>query len=455
MKRFLFILWPAAILAAGLALFCLQNAARAEDRQSVRIEGRLRPSDYLLGSGGQHKDPVFDRFQTVELGLNLGIGSDCGRVDFKSTLQASLSNVLDAKYFENLGKDILAASPMLLTCYFSPTWCAILKHSQVSAHFLSQGRLDQCALIDKYTDSRVEDYYQERQSCVRKSIDKNNGDLEHAMESCQGDKLWQADLADWSGTSPTKKASTNKLIGSSAKWAGLDRPDTEGALGLVKALVGDTVVSKGNVSVEYGPRRKPLTPRVYLQSIEETTYDKLCGKLLPKIVAESGKRSVDHIVSDEDLKELSPNSELPPIDRQTLRSLAMLPSNRRKIACRKLADAMAVTSFAADANRSLDLMTTLAQNPHLPPLRKAEMEQKRQALKEQVELTLELQQTQSAPLNSVLSQINEEGARVQDETVRSHLTREADQINNRRNVRDLWDCSDGFLCNSGSQREGG
>jgi hypothetical protein len=63
----------------------------------------------------------------------------------------------------------------------SPTWCAILKHTQVNANFLSQMRLDQCALIDKYTDSRTEDYYRERQDCVRQKIADNGGDLENAM----------------------------------------------------------------------------------------------------------------------------------------------------------------------------------------------------------------------------------------------------------------------------------
>ena len=121
-----------------------------------------------------------------------------------------------------------------------------------------------------------------------------------------------------------------------------------------------------------------------------------------------------------------------------------------------MSDALAVTRFAADANRSLDLMTTLAQNPHLPPQRKAEMEQKRQALKEQVELTLELEKTQSAPLNSVLSQINEEGARLQSEAVSESLIREADGINHRRRVMDFMDCSDPAFCDDGgNSREGG
>ena len=89
---------------------------------------QLSPSDYLFGANGKLGDPIFDNYRTIDLNVDIGISSDCGRIDLKNTLQASLKNVLDAKYFGDMGKDIIAASPLLLTCYFSPTWCAILKH---------------------------------------------------------------------------------------------------------------------------------------------------------------------------------------------------------------------------------------------------------------------------------------------------------------------------------------
>lgn len=48
----------------------------------------------------------------------------------------------------------------------------------MSANFLTQTRLSQCQIIDKYVDSRVEDYYRERQSCVQQSIQRNGGDMD-------------------------------------------------------------------------------------------------------------------------------------------------------------------------------------------------------------------------------------------------------------------------------------
>jgi hypothetical protein len=389
--------------------------------------------------------------RVVDLSASIGVGADCGRIDLKSTLRATLSNVLDAKYFGDMGKDILAASPMLLTCYFSPTWCSILKHSQISANWLSKMRLDQCSLVDKYVDSRVEDYYQERQSCVRKSIERNGGDMERAMQSCNGNNLWQTDLANWAGPRYGEKASSNRLIDSSAKWAGMDSPESRGSLDLLKSLVGDTVVSKGAVSVEYGPRRSALTPRTYLQSIERVTYDKLCGGIMKKVAEADSGTSIDRVVSDQELREVSPNTDHLLVDRQTIRALAYMGPKQRQAACAKVADAVSMTIFSTDLNRSLDMLTTLSQNPNLPENRKKEIEAKRKALKEQVELTVTLHRQRNEPLNSVLSQVNDQGQILQSESVRQDLARDASAQGAESIREDFMNCADGVMCD----QEGG
>lgn len=442
MRKFFSLLWHVIIFGALLFL----TAGRIVKADELKYSRRLSPNDYLLQNQDPRKDPVFDKFRTVDLGVNLGVGSDCGRIDFKSTLRSSLSNVLDSKYFGDMGKDILGASPMLLTCYFSPTWCAILKHSQINAHWLSQMRLDQCSIVDKYVDTRTQDFYQERQTCVRGAIEKNGGNLEQAMESCKGNSIYNADLSNWAGEKYGAKVGANRLIDSSAKWAGLSDPDSQSSLNLVKALVGDTVVSKGNVSVEYGSRTTPLTPRTYLQSLESTTYDKLCGKILKKISDTRGNVSIDRIVSDDELQDLSPSKDNPVIDKQTIRALSYMNPKQRDIACRKLSGAVAMTAFSTDVNRSLDVMTTLAQNPNLPAERKKELEEKRQALKEQIEMTVELQKSRNDPLNTVLNQINGEGSRLQSESVRDGLFNDADAANAHQQMNNFTDCSDGVFC---------
>jgi len=254
-----FILSAINVAALIIVLSVPANAASELKRENA---SRFNSEDYYLRSNNDIDDDIFDRYSTIDLGADLAIGADCGKVDFRGTLRATLRNLLDAKYFGNLGKSIMAASPMLLACYFSPTWCAVLKHTRVNANFLSQMRLDQCALIDRYVDNRVEDYHQERQSCVRQQIKRNGGNLETALKSCRN--VWDVDLVDWAGGGG-EKVETNRLIESSAKWAGLSGHESRRAVDMVKSFVGDTVVGRGNISIDYGPTKTPTSPRTFLK----------------------------------------------------------------------------------------------------------------------------------------------------------------------------------------------
>ena len=333
-----------------------------------------------------------------------------------------------------------------LACYFSPTWCAILKHSQIGAHYLSQMRLDQCSLIDKYVDNRVEDFYRERQGCVHKAIEDNGGDMESAMESCQGNRLWDIDLANWAGRRDGEKVSQNRLLESSFKWAGFDGPEARQSLDLVKALVGDTLVSRGGVSVEYGPRQNAHTPRTYFQSIAKNTYDRLCNGIVRRIEEAGSDTSPDQLVNDAELKSLSPGFNVALIDRATLRSLSVMTPSERKEACKTLSDALSMTVFSNDINRSMDFSHHTFTNPNLPPNRKQEIDEKRRQLKDSLEVSLTLSRQRNTPLSAALSKINEKGAGISDTLVQEALSNDTDKEAEARMQATYLDCSDAILC---------
>lgn len=403
----------------------------------------MSPSDYLFGSHGKKKDPVFDEFRTVDLDIDLGIGSDCGKINYSKTMRAALKNILDTKYLGDMGKDILAASPMLLTCYFSPTWCSILKQFRLRANLVGSMRLDQCRFINKYVDSRTEDFEKERQECVNKEIEKNDGNMEAAMETCKN--YWDVDIADWSGGN---KSGENRLIDSTAKWAGLNTSEAKEVISLTKALVGDTIIKQGKVSVDYGPRRLQLTPRTYIQQSQALAYDKLCNGLVERVVRYGPKINIHRVVKDDDLMEISQNLGQQVIDRQTIRSLSLMPPTQRQIACRKLSDAIGLTIAANNLEKSLDFMAAkVGTNPHLSKFGKTEGSRKTKALKDQIELALTLYKEKNEPLNNVLRKINEEGLSYQSQITKGKLkTDEANNIN--RSTESMYmDCGDDIFCN--------
>ena len=223
------------LLFFALSLLPLQLLA---DQFNYKESTRLKPSDYGFGAYGPVDDGIFDTMKVVDLTVDVGIGADCGRLNVHTTLRAALNNILDEQYFKSLGKNIVGSSPMLLTCYLSPTWCSVLKHSRLRASSLLKTRLSQCGMIDRYTDSRSEEFQRERQTCVRDQIGKSGGQLEGAMESCQN--IWNRDLTDWAGTGAKKRK--NKMIDSSATWAGARGRESNRIKSLLTSMVGDTVV---------------------------------------------------------------------------------------------------------------------------------------------------------------------------------------------------------------------
>ena len=106
----------------------------------------------------------------------------------------------------------------------------------------------------------TEDFKKERQSCVHQAIQRNGGNMENAMKECQSGSDYSVDLANWAGSRFGSKAGKNKLIDSSAKWAGFTSSEAQRSVGLLQALVGDTVVGKGKFLLNMAPEERPSLP---------------------------------------------------------------------------------------------------------------------------------------------------------------------------------------------------
>jgi len=414
-----------------------------------RADAHLKPQDYLFSPNPERKNDLFETLRPAELGVDLGVGSDCGKINIDGTLKSAFGKFLSGDYFKGMAQDILAGAPMLAACYMSPTWCAILKHTQLSANFLTQTRLNQCQIMDKYTDSRVEDYYRERQTCIHRAIQANGGDMDNAMASCQNG-IFDRKAGAWAGKGDDPNA-PNELLADSAKWAGFSGAEGDRITGVIKSIVGETVVAKGNVRVEYGPQSHASSPRSYLLAMQERTVQDFCGKLLPSLSSGSQYVTDAEIQKRLDSLPIAPGEEEAPIiTPDVIRSLSFLPPNRRDRICLKLSQTLATQSFARDMNRALDVLTVAAQNPNLPPNRKAEIEQKRQALKDQVELTLRLRQEQAKPVGEAMQYISSEGLAAQDEATRSNLALQSGVEMKASHTTRMNDCADGVFCDAKS-----
>ncbi len=422
---------------------------------------RFKPQDYLFAPNPESGKDLFDNLRPIEANVNLSIGSDCGKISIDGTLKSTFKNVLNGGYFKGLITDMVGAIPMMTACYMSPTWCSVLKHTQLSANFLTQTRLNQCQIIDKYVDSRTEDYYRERQACTQKAIQQNGGDMESAMASCQNN-VFEAKAGKWEGQAHDNPNQPNELIADSAKWAGFDTDEGKKVTNLITSMVGDTVLTQGNIRVEYGPQAHANSPRSHLLSLERTVTDEFCGKLLPALTQSPGEsRYLTDAEIEKKIKDLGKKTrasssgeidDLQFLTPELLRNLAYLPAPRRNRICHKLSQALAMSNFTRDMNQSLDVLTVAAHNPNLPPNRKQEIENKRAALKDQVELTIKLRQEQSKPMGEVMQYIAQEGLAAQDLATHSTLTQESNLHSKASHFKRMNDCSDGIFCDEPQRR---
>lgn len=444
----LFSFWT---IVFSFSLF-VPKVSPAADQYSYGFQ-KFKPQDYLFGPNPNGNRDPFDGLRPIEANVNLAIGSDCGKINIAGSLAASFRKFFDGNYFAGLMNNAIGAAPMMTACYFSPTLCSVLKHTQLSANFLTQLRLNQCQIIDKYVDSRTEDYYRERQTCAKRAIQQNGGDMETAMDSCQNN-VFQAHAGNWTGRGP--QGNSDSLIADSMKWAGFEDDNGRRITELITSFVGDTVLTQGNLKVEYGPRNHAYSPRAHLSRQERELQDQFCGRLVPSVaeyfeqnrqltdaemenkLRELRERTTGNVRNDaEDLSVLTPT---------LIRNLAYLPSNRRTRICHKLAQTIAMTRFSKDMHQALDVLTAASQNPNLPPNRKQEIENKRTQLKDQIELTLKLKQEQTKPMGEVMQYIAEEGLLAQDFAVKRTLTAESGSRNKATHSQRMNDCADGIFC---------
>jgi len=120
--------------------------------------------------------------------------------------------------------------------------------------------------------------------------------------------------------------------------------------------------------------------------------------------------------------------------------------------CERLSSAIAQSKFSEDVTRSLQILNELGQNPNLPLSRRTELQEKRRAFKEAVEMTVDMQREQSTPVNQITAQINQEGRVAEQDATARAVGIEGSEVNLGLLKSTYNDCGDRANC--GRERRG-
>ncbi len=405
--------------------------------EQIFVEKNLYSEDYLLKDyQGRNKKEILD-FEIVDVDAGFKVGSSCGKLNVSSSLQANFKDVFNRKNLEKVGKNLLASSPHLLTCYLSPSACSVLKHIEKQASEMMRFRLDQCAIIDKYTDDRAAEFDQGKQTCVRNIMSRNGGNINDAIESCDNNSL-----PDISGKNATTAKS--KLIEDSARWAGIKDIERKRVLDFAKSIVGDNIRSGGELKNSYGTAKTPQSISLITHKRSEKIFKTLID-ITNKII-EKRERGFLYKVSDQDLKPIKELLSSDHLNIQTIYKLSNIGDERRSQALSILSNKIAKSTIASDTLKASELLGVFLANPNLSSTGKKEILEKQYLLARALNFNLQVSEKSESLIKNSLYSASKLSEFDASSRRNSNLNQTFNQINNNQADSGLFDCSDPVFC---------
>lgn len=416
------------LLMVGLVLSPTLNAD-LNYRSTNRIGN---PALYDLNFGRESR---LQDYKVVDLSASVNVGSNCGQMDVGANLRANMRELLSGDFFQGVGNQIVDAGGLLALCYLSPAMCSITKNLRLESGLTSNLDLSACSMIEKYQDQQVAVYERERSQCMRSELQKNGNNVKLALKTCGGNN-YEHNLADWSGGD--KNVNMNRLIESTAKWAGLKGDDADRTIELTKAFVGDTVIGRGGVEVDFGSRKRIVSPAEIIEE-EKVLLAKGLNSLF-KNYDESWH------IKDDEIQKIFENRLPLSVAKNLVQKLSFLPNQEREMAIQKLSKSVATQSGLDKVEKSMEILLLASRNPNIPDAQRLEAKQLGEQLKDSLELGVHAKSKEYAGLERVVSQINTEGQKYEDWDHQDSIGVEKAHYSRKSLQQEYMDCSDKVFC---------
>lgn len=412
---------------------CTEAFADLSYRDSVRLGSTDR-----FDLGRQRQGSLQD-YRIVDLSASVDVGSNCGQMNVGANLRANMKEFLNGDFFKGLGNQITDAGGLLALCYLSPAMCSITKNLRITSGLTSAMDLEACSLIEKYQDQQIAVYERERSQCVRSELKRNGNNVKEALKSC-GENSYENKIRDWAGGE--NQVPVNRLIESTAKWAGLTGNDAANTIELTKAFVGDTVIGKGGIDVDFGKRNRIYTPTDLIED-EQKFIAKQLNDYLNYSSSSLGVKDEDVVKIFEDRIPLSTG-------RRIVQKLSYLPQADKEMFVQKISKAIATQSSVEKMEKSMELLQLASRNPNVPDAQRLEAKQLSEQLKSSLELSLRLKNSESESFEKTLSQAFNESQKYENWEFVDGLSSEKLNFDKKSLKSDFLDCTDRVFCSEAS-----
>jgi len=310
----------------------------------------------------------------------------CSGFDFLSSFNNTFSAQAMQDYLKNMSAEAMAAAPMLLLEYVSPTLADIVKHFDSITNMRLGLRYAQCEDIEKAAGDYLNRLRKKSEmECIKSS---NYEDIDTAIKKCKEQTDPFAFLKDKDRIPLIQGGKINVLSDALEKINA-----NEETKKFILETIPETVITKEGV--QQVPPAKTLG-----DIIEENRKEYLTG--LEDLLNEYLETKE---INQEQLKEFSTPSSI--LTEYQLKNIALLSPETRYIALTKVASELAFWKTLNSFEDELEALRKAIQNPATDDTHKDKLKEKYQFVKDKIQ-ALETERNHVREFNEVMVTILEE-----------------------------------------------
>ena len=355
------------ILILGLTHISYADIFTHDDTSPYTIDSAISEdrSGFYYRGGVDYRPQV--PVEEPGVGYSILSGSKgCSGFDLASSFNSTFSEQILADYLKGISSSAIAAAPMLLLEYASPTLADIVKHFSAMTNMRLGLRYAQCEDIEKAAGEYMDKLRKKSESeCVKDKVAQGL-DIDSALKACKEGKDPFAFLKNAEGI-PLVQGGKIDVLSDIFKKINIpnDRKD------FVKSVVGETTITSSQIENNKGEKS------IYKvnDDFRTETSDKFFS-----IVSEYMNSKT---VSTDSLKDLSLHNN--PVTEEQIRDIALMPKAKQYIAVSKLSSDIAYFKTISQCRQAMDDLLEAMRAPGLDDVQRGVLEKDYNYLKEKLE----------------------------------------------------------------------
>lgn len=322
-------------------------------------------SGFYYRGGVDYNPPVAPVEPTVGYSIISG-SKGCSGFDFATSFNSTFSEQVLTDYMKNISGAAMAAAPMLLLEYASPTLADIVKHFNAMTNMRLGLRYAQCEDIEKAAGEYMDKLRKKSESeCIKEKVAEGL-DIDSAMKACKEGNDPFSFLKDADGI-PLIHGGKIDVLANIFKMINIpgDRKSS------VKELVGETTITSSQIENNKGEK----SINQVNDDFRSDASDKLSSLVTEYIASKT--------ISTDLLNNLSLSNN--PVTEEQIKDIALMPKSKQYIAISKLAAGIAYFKTISKYRQAMDDLLEAMRAPGLDDVQRGVLERDYNYLKEKID----------------------------------------------------------------------